>query len=217
MVSEKRILHTLDLITTASLSSLGAAKQEAVRQMRQILGGRNLVGIGISEKISSARGATGKLALVFYVEKKRDARKLKGREMVPPALPEVLSRGRPILTDVVELGKIRPGRAVVPRSGIRPKRGMQVTLDGKARIGFVRDTNFRLLVSYDGTGDVDFREQVLTTPYGRAFGGAVVVERHTGRPVGCHAGAVQEGCLFHPAAGAVQAKVPGLPSGTGRL
>jgi hypothetical protein len=217
MVSEKRILRTLDLITTASLSSLGAAKREAVRQMRQILGGRNLVGIGVSEKISSARGPTGKLALVFYVKQKRDARKLKGHEMVPPAVPEILSRGRPILTDVVELGKIKPGGAVVPRSGIRPKRGMQVTLDGRGRIGFVRDTNFRLLVSYDGASDVVFREQALSTPYGRASAGATVVERHTGRPVGCHAAAVQEGCLFHPAAGAVQAKVPGFGARGRRL
>jgi hypothetical protein len=207
MVSEKRILRTLDLITTASLASLAAAKQEAVRQVRQILGGRNLVGIGISEKISSARGATGRLALIFYVQKKRDARKLKGHEMVPPAVPEILSRGRPILTDVVELGKIKPGRAAAPSSGIRPKRGMQVTLDGKGRIGVVRDTNFRLLVSYDGTNDVVFREQVLTTSYGRASAGVTIVERYTGRPVGSHAGAVRDGCLFHPASGAVEAKL----------
>ena len=216
MTSEKRLLHTLDLVTTARLSSLGAAKQEAARQVRQILGSRNVVGIGVAEKISAAAGPTGKLALVFYVAKKHDSRKLKGHEVVPPAVPEILTGGQPVLTDVVELGSVKPAKpGPPPARGVMPRRGMQVTLDGGQRIAFVRDVNFRLLVSYDGTNEVEFREQVLSTSYGRAAAATVVVERHTGRPVGRHSAAIADGCLFDPAGPAVKGKVPGLDNRDG--
>jgi len=213
MAPEKRILRTLDLVTTARLSGLAGARLEAVRQLRQILGSRNIVGIGVSEKISSVHGPMGKLALVFYVNKKKHSRKLKGNEVVPPAIPEFLSGGTRILTDVVELGKPKTGKASGPvAGGVRPRRGMQVVLDKGKRIGIVRDVNFRLLVSYDGTSEVEFREQVLTTSYGRATAAALVLERHSGRPAGRHAAAVADGCLFHPAGVAATGKVPGFDS-----
>lgn len=213
MTSEKRILHTLDLVTTARLSSLGAARQEAVRQVRQILGSPNIVGIGVAEKISSTLGPTGKLALVFYVDKKRDSRKLKGREVVPPVVPEALSSGRPVLTDVVELGKVKRTKpAPPPARGVRPRRGMQVLRAGGRQIAFVRDVNFRLLVSYHGTKDVEFRQQILSTSYGRATTSSVVVECHSSRPVGRHAANVADGCLFDLAGPAVTGTVPALGS-----
>lgn len=213
MTSEKRILRTLDLVTTARLASLGASRQEAARQIRQILGSRNIVGIGMAEKISSTRGPTGKLALVFYVDKKHDSRKLKGHEVVPPAVPEALTGGQPVLTDVVALGKVKPAKPTpAPADGVKARRGTQVVLDRRRRIGFVRDVNFRLLVSYNGAKDVAFREQVLSTGLGRAVAGTVVVERHSGRPVGRYSASFADGCLFDPAGPAVKGTVPGLGS-----
>jgi len=211
MASEKRILQALDLVTTARLSSLGAARKEAARQIRQILGSPNIVGIGVAEKISSTLGPTGKLALTFYVVRKRDSRKLKGAEMVPPVVPEILTGGRPILTDVVELGEPQPVKAAPPPDvGVKLRRDMQVSLEGSSRAGVVRDVHFRLLVDYDGSADVKFRQQVLTTPYGRPGRSLVVLDRRTGRPAGRHAALAPHGCLFDPAGSPATGKVPAL-------
>ena len=213
MPSEKRIVRTLELLTTTPLASLAAERQEAVRQVRQLLATGNLVGLGVGDKISAAQGATGKLALIFYVERKRDSRKLKGHETVPPVVPAALTGGRPILTDVVQLGRLRSsrGRKAAPPDGVRPKRGMLVLLEGKGKIGLVRDVHFRLLTSYDGTGDVAFRQQGLATAYTfSARAGTTVLDRRSGRPVGRHFAATAEGCLFDPSGQPVTGKIPAL-------
>ena len=214
MASEDRIVRTLELLTTAPLASLPAERQEAVRQVRQLLATGNLVGLGVGEKISAAQGATGKLALIFYVERKRDSRKLKGHETVPPVVPAALTGGRPILTDVVQLGRLRSPRGkAAPPEGVRPKRGMLVLLEGKGKIGLVRDVHFRLLTSYDGTGAVVFRQQGLATAYTfSARAGTTVLDRRSGRPVGRHFAATAEGCLFDPAGQRVTGKIPALGS-----
>lgn len=110
MASEKTILKVLDLLTTAStsaLESMGAAAPAHANSLRRIIGTKNVVAVGVSEKISKRR-KTGKLALTFYVEKKVARGKLKADKFIPPTVPEALSGEEAVPTDVVVLGKLRP-------------------------------------------------------------------------------------------------------------
>lgn len=111
MASEKSIEKVLDLLTKApkseveSLSLSGASTQ--AKAMRRIVGTKNVVAVGISEKISKRKG-TGKLSLTFYVQKKVSLKKLKADMAIPPTVPESLSGPEAIPTDVVVLGKLVP-------------------------------------------------------------------------------------------------------------
>jgi len=72
MASEKAIERLLDLCTKAPkarIESLGLARRGAARSMRRIVKTKNIVAVGISEKITK-RKRTGKLALTFYVDEK---------------------------------------------------------------------------------------------------------------------------------------------------
>lgn len=110
MASEKTILRVLDLLTTAQtseLESLSAAAPTHARSLRRIMGTRNVVAIGVSEKITK-RKRTGKLALTFYVERKVARGKLRADKFIPPTVPEALSGEEAVPTDVVALGRLRP-------------------------------------------------------------------------------------------------------------
>ncbi len=119
MASEKQILQALDALTTSNVESLGAKKKDSAQQLRQILDSPNVVGVGISEKISKGK-RMGILALTFYVIKKINRKKLLGHEMVPPAIPPALSGPQAISTDVFELGGPIVLQANVNRSPIQP-------------------------------------------------------------------------------------------------
>jgi hypothetical protein len=121
MASEQVIEHVLDLLTmapAATVESLGGGAATHARSMRRILASRNVIGIGISEKICQKK-PTGKLALTFYVEKKVPLRKLRAEMAVPPTVPESLSGPQAIPCDVVVLGKMKP-QARVTRNPIQP-------------------------------------------------------------------------------------------------
>lgn len=110
MASEKEIKRILDLCTSAPkarIESLGAAKRGRARSMRRVVKTKNVVAMGIAEKITKGK-RTGKLALTFYVERKISPRKLLASEAVPPTVPEALSGPNAIPTDVIVLGKMRP-------------------------------------------------------------------------------------------------------------
>lgn len=110
MASEKEIKRILDLCTSAPKSrieSLGSAKRGRARSMRRVVKTRNVVAMGIAEKITKGK-RTGKLALTFYVERKISPKKLLASEAVPPTVPEALSGPTAIPTDVIVLGKMRP-------------------------------------------------------------------------------------------------------------
>lgn len=110
MASEKTIERVLDLLTRApqsEIESLGAAAGRQARQMRRVIGTKNVVALGISEKITE-RKSTGKLALIFYVEKKVSLKQLRAEMAVPPTVPESLSGPEAIPTDVIVIGKLRP-------------------------------------------------------------------------------------------------------------
>ena len=121
MASEKAIEKVLDLLTNASQSeveSLQAGGSTHARAMRRIINTKNVVAVGISEKISK-RKATGKLALTFYVQKKVSLKKLKAEMAIPPTVPESLGGPEAIPTDVVVLGKIVP-EANIKRNPVEP-------------------------------------------------------------------------------------------------
>lgn len=110
MASETAIKRVLDLLTIASQPKIEALGLEAVdhaKSMRKIVGTKNVVAVGISEKIKKGK-STGKLALTFYVEKKVPLSKLKASMAVPPTVPEALSGEEAIPTDVVVIGKLMP-------------------------------------------------------------------------------------------------------------
>jgi hypothetical protein len=107
MVSEKALVRALDLLTVApkgEVESLGVGGPRHVREIRRVIDSKNIVAVGISEKVSDGK-PTGNLALTFYVERKIPKNKLKGDEVVPPALPEVIGGPRAIPTDVVVIGR----------------------------------------------------------------------------------------------------------------
>jgi hypothetical protein len=75
--------------------------------LRSIIDSKNIVGVGITDKTTNKK-KTGTMALTFYVEKKLSLKKLKGHEVIPPAVPATLSGQIAIPTDVVVLGKLTP-------------------------------------------------------------------------------------------------------------
>src|SRR5262245_1750151 len=110
MASEKSIERVLDLLTTAPQAAVESSRAGArthARSLRHISDNRNIVGVGISEKITD-RTPTGKLALTFYVQKKQPLSKLRATMAVPPTVPEALSGPEAIPCDVVVLGKVIP-------------------------------------------------------------------------------------------------------------
>jgi len=121
MASEKKLEQVLDLLTKAppsQVESLGVEAQDDTRSMRKMIGTKNVVAVGISEKITRRR-RTGKLALTFYVEKKMPLKELSAEEAIPSTVPEALSGPQAIPTDVVVLGELKP-EANVARKLIQP-------------------------------------------------------------------------------------------------
>ncbi len=110
MASEKSIERVLDLLTKAPparIESLRAGARAPAASMRRIIDTKNIVAVGISEKISK-RKRTGKLALTFYVQRKVSLKKLRADQVVPSTVPQALGGPESIPTDVIVLGKIRP-------------------------------------------------------------------------------------------------------------
>ncbi|MDQ3814015.1 MAG: hypothetical protein M3347_08690, partial [Armatimonadota bacterium] len=93
MASEKSILRVLDVMTVApqaEIESLGVGAPSRVREIRRVVDSNNVVGLGISEKITKGE-PTGQLALTFYVERKVPLKDLSADVAVPPTVPEAIS------------------------------------------------------------------------------------------------------------------------------
>jgi hypothetical protein len=106
MASEKAILRALDLLTIApqaTLESLDAGAPPNARRMRGIVDSKNVVAVGISEKISKGK-PVGNLALTFYVERKIPLGELPKHRAIPPVMPDTIGGGNNVLTDVVVIG-----------------------------------------------------------------------------------------------------------------
>ena len=110
MAAEKKILQVLDALTAmpeATVEALMPGSSDQRGNMKKIIDSKNILAVGISEKISNEK-KTGKLALTFYVEKKIPLNKLKGSNTIPPTIPVTMSGSSAIPTDVVAIGKLRP-------------------------------------------------------------------------------------------------------------
>ena len=138
MASETTILRMLDLLTTAptaELQSLGAAAPTHATSLRRIMGTKNVVAVGVSEKITKKK-STGKLALTFYVERKVPRSKLRADMFIPPTMPEALTGEEAVPTDVVVLGKLRP-EVNFKRNPIEPGNSIGHVAIGAGTLGAV--------------------------------------------------------------------------------
>lgn len=118
---ECKLISILDSITCGEPESLDEDKAAHVKQFKGLLSMPNMLGVGITEKATKAKNKPKKLAITFYVEKKIPLGKLKGNEVVPPAIPESLSGEEAVPTDVVALGKLRlDNKPYATRNPIQP-------------------------------------------------------------------------------------------------
>jgi len=120
-LDEGRLESVLDAITAPRLESLAVDQRSDAGSLRSVFAQSNVVGVGISEKISHGQN-TGSLAVTFYVEKKIPLDKLSHSEIIPPEVPTTLAGRSEVLTDVVELGKInlQSGPPFVQKTPIQP-------------------------------------------------------------------------------------------------
>jgi len=101
-------IQVLDLITAPkepSAREVGALEARHLRALREIFADKNMVGIGVSEKVTERRN-TGRLCVTFYVQKKIPASRLGIRK----SLPQVIAApgGQAVFTDIKVIGKIVP-------------------------------------------------------------------------------------------------------------
>ncbi len=120
MATNPSLLRALKILTApqARIEALAPSKKDPLLQLRRVLEKKNVVGVGISEKLVKGK-PTGKQALTFYVAKKMPPEKLRGDAMVPPALPETVGGRTTVSTDVVEIGRLRL-QLNVKRTPIQP-------------------------------------------------------------------------------------------------
>jgi hypothetical protein len=117
---EARLEGVLDSITNVQIESLAGPHQEQASLMRTVFEQPNVVGIGISEKVSKGE-KTGRMAVTFYVKKKLPPSKLSNSRMVPRVVPSALTAGSSVPTDVIELGEIKLQMSpFVQRTPIQP-------------------------------------------------------------------------------------------------
>jgi hypothetical protein len=92
---------------------------------------------------------------------------------------------------------------------IAAKRGMKVMKRGRTTgetEGEVEDVNFRVVVDYDGVGEVGFLEQVLCSRYSKpGDSGAIVVDKKSRAIVGLHFAGASGGSVFNPIADVITA------------
>lgn len=108
--TEREIERVLDLLTKAPparVESLALHARAHTFSMRSVINTKNIVAVGISEKISEGK-PVGKLALTFYVERKVPLEELSEEMAVPANVPDPLSGPEAIPTDVKVIGRIRP-------------------------------------------------------------------------------------------------------------
>jgi hypothetical protein len=72
--------------------------------MRRVVDTNNVIGVGITEKITEGK-PTGTLAIAFYVNEKKPLSKMRADGAVPPTMPEAISGPQAIPTDVIAIGR----------------------------------------------------------------------------------------------------------------
>jgi hypothetical protein len=135
MASERAILAVLRLLTGQSRRRLKRDAAATLDSLRGILESNNVNGVGIADKVRRGR-STRELAMVFYVVKKKAPQRLRGSEMIPPVIPLNLSGAVPIVTDVVEDGRVRLQINKI-RNPIRPGYSIANAADTAGTLGAV--------------------------------------------------------------------------------
>ena len=102
----KELIAALHLIcgTKRTLTGLDTLEKRHLARVRQIFEDRNIVGIGISEKVTQTK-LTGMPSLCFYVAKKQARARFSSNKMIPPVI-SVGGRSA-LFTDVHEIGVVR--------------------------------------------------------------------------------------------------------------
>lgn len=90
-------------VTTKAKEVADPVKQKLNTLLQQ----KNIIGVGISEKISK-RKKTGKIGMTFYVEKKIDISELPEDALIPKVFMLPSGSRKDIITDVIEIGKMVP-------------------------------------------------------------------------------------------------------------
>ena len=112
MASEEKLVQALDLLTTTDLSTTAPVRRaramrtgavSPARKLRRVVDSKNVVAVGISEKVTLGK-RTGTLALTFYVRQKKARSKL-GVNVVAPSVIGSDMVGEQITTDVVAIGR----------------------------------------------------------------------------------------------------------------
>jgi len=103
----KHFLEAHRLITghaKPSRESHSKAEYNHLTELRSIFEDRNIVGLGIAEKLTKKK-KTGELTLCFYVKQKKAKNRLGSHKMIPPVI-SVGGRSC-IFTDVYQIGTLR--------------------------------------------------------------------------------------------------------------
>jgi hypothetical protein len=103
----KPLLEVLDFITRDSVPQLQAESLQSVHvaRVRRTFDDPNIVGVGISRKVTEGK-ELDTLCVCFYVVKKRPPSKIPSRYMIPPVL--ATSKGKATFTDVKVVGQLVP-------------------------------------------------------------------------------------------------------------
>jgi hypothetical protein len=150
MAAEKKILKVLDTIAgpqvqKATIESITNGDSAPRDNLQSIIDSRNVLAVGISEKISKKK-KTGKLALTFYVEKKIPLKKLKESQKIPKTVPREISGRTTVLTDVVAIGKLKP-ELNVTRKPFQPGHSIgHFKLDGGTFGALVKDKKGKIYI-----------------------------------------------------------------------
>jgi hypothetical protein len=103
----KPLLEVLDFITRDSVPEAQAESLHSVHvaRVRKTFDDPNIVGVGISKKVTEGKELDA-LTVCFYVVKKLPPSKIKSRYLVPPVL--AASDGKATFTDVKVVGRLVP-------------------------------------------------------------------------------------------------------------
>ena len=128
-------LHLISGTAKRARKRLDALEKRHLARVRQIFKDRNIVGIGIAEKVTEKK-RTGMLSLCFYVTKKRARSRFSSKKMIPPV---VSIGGRSALfTDVHQIGIVRGQAGSLPNIQTTPiQSGYSVSHEGAFGAGTV--------------------------------------------------------------------------------
>lgn len=135
----------------------GKTEYSHLKELRSIFLDRNVVGLGVAEKLTKGK-RTGELALRFYVKKKKTKKNLGSHKLIPPVIS--IGDGKAIFTDVYEM-KSR-FRALINKKTSPVESGFSVGIRTDVRAGTVG-----AVVSFNGDSYILSNAHVLRGTVGQ--------------------------------------------------